>query len=400
MKNEKQEYFKVAVLVAISCVLQISESLIPNPIPGLKLGLANIITLIVLFRMGFKYALEIAIFRTVLSSFIMGTFLSPAFILSLSGAVGSTFVMGSLLWLSRNTVFKTGIIVISIIGALVHNIVQLYTAYGILLHHRGIFMFLPWLCTGSVIMGWLTGTVSQNVCRNLRDIEERKFYGSDDLTAQGMISSQIFYSSNSFLHRMKGELKLSGMFLIAVSILFFKKWLIIGFFYLLIISLIYFSGLSYRNILKKMYRYASLLIFSFLLPVFFNSGTHSLFYIASFNITFEGIETGLYFAGQISLLIMLSIVLGMTTSGEELTRSFAVFMSPLKYFGVSDKRISGILSISIILIPVFLEITGKIINTSAIKNVKSLRNFIPALSNVIEKVYLESERKRNYDFVQ
>ena len=46
--KEKNNVYKIAGLVALSCVLQISESLIPHPIPGLRLGLANVITLITL----------------------------------------------------------------------------------------------------------------------------------------------------------------------------------------------------------------------------------------------------------------------------------------------------------------------------------------------------------------
>ena len=95
-----QNIYQVALLVALACVLQISESLIPHPIPGLRLGLANMITLTALVVLGFKYALEIAILRTILSSFILGTFMSPGFFLSFAGAIISTLVMGFFFWLS------------------------------------------------------------------------------------------------------------------------------------------------------------------------------------------------------------------------------------------------------------------------------------------------------------
>ena len=86
--NEFQKDHKlnrIALLVAFACVLQIAESLIPHPIPGLRLGLANILTLTAMVTLGFGYALEVAILRTILSAFIMGTFMSPTFILKFFG---------------------------------------------------------------------------------------------------------------------------------------------------------------------------------------------------------------------------------------------------------------------------------------------------------------------------
>ncbi|MGD8227690.1 MAG: Gx transporter family protein, partial [Desulfobacteraceae bacterium] len=136
--------YKIALLVSLACVLQISESLIPHPIPGLRLGLANMLTLTALVTLGFRYALEIAILRTLLSSLIMGTFMSPAFILSFSGAVVSTLLMGFSYWLSTlHSRYRLSLIGISIIGAFSHNMVQLYLAYLILVKHGGIFVFLP-----------------------------------------------------------------------------------------------------------------------------------------------------------------------------------------------------------------------------------------------------------------
>ena len=80
---------QIAVLVALACVLQIAESFIPHPIPGLRLGLANMMTLTAMILLGFGAAMEVALLRTVLSAFMMGTFMSPTFILSFSGAASS-----------------------------------------------------------------------------------------------------------------------------------------------------------------------------------------------------------------------------------------------------------------------------------------------------------------------
>ena len=145
--------YKIALLVALACVLQIAESLIPHPIPGLRLGLANMLTLTAMVVLGFRYALEVALSRSVLSAFTMGT-----------------FIMGFFYWLSGlNRRCRLSIIGISIIGAFCHNLVQLYLAYLLLVKHEGIFVFFPWLSVGAVATGWVVGVVAGGVCRRLTE---------------------------------------------------------------------------------------------------------------------------------------------------------------------------------------------------------------------------------------
>ena len=65
--NKDRRIHKIALLVSLACVLQIAETFIPHPIPGLRLGLANMLTLTAMVILGFGYALQIAILRTLLS---------------------------------------------------------------------------------------------------------------------------------------------------------------------------------------------------------------------------------------------------------------------------------------------------------------------------------------------
>ena len=84
--QKDNKIYKIALLVALACVLQIAESLIPNFLsPVCDWGwTVNFTAMVVL---GFRYALVVAVLRTILGAFIMGTFMSPTFILSFSGAV-------------------------------------------------------------------------------------------------------------------------------------------------------------------------------------------------------------------------------------------------------------------------------------------------------------------------
>ncbi|MEO0081903.1 MAG: Gx transporter family protein, partial [candidate division WOR-3 bacterium] len=84
---------RLAALVACASVLQVAETLLPYPLPGVRLGLANVFTLVALVETGPADAFHLALLRSLLSSFVLGTFLSPAFVLSFAGAVVSAAVM-------------------------------------------------------------------------------------------------------------------------------------------------------------------------------------------------------------------------------------------------------------------------------------------------------------------
>ena len=152
--DEKISSEKLSILIATAAVLQLSESMLPYPVPGLRLGLANIISMIVLFQFGFKPALVITLLRTVVSSFIIGSFLSPGFVLSFTAGLASISLAALCHRISKHTrLLQLSPLGVSIIGAFVHNMVQLLLAYALFFNHPGIFVFVPWLILGSVLLG-------------------------------------------------------------------------------------------------------------------------------------------------------------------------------------------------------------------------------------------------------
>jgi len=395
MKEFKADHklYKVALLVSLACVLQIAESMVPHPIPGLRLGLANMLTLTAMVVLGFGYALEVAVLRTVLSSFILGTFMSPGFILSLSGAVISALIMGFFYWVSGlHPRCRLSIIGISIIGAFTHNVVQLYLAYLLLVKHAGIFVFFPWLSLGAVATGWVVGIVTGGVCRRLEEMP-RQQNGSEDIRPE--IRSPIdgpYAPGSSPLHRLDARTKIFSIFILALVILFFKHfWLYAGVFLLLFLSAS-ISQTPMALLLKKSKSYLSMVSIAFFLPIVFNSGTTILVTIGSFNFTYEGLATGGLFASRILILVYASFLLIRTTSPGGMTEGLADVLLPLKYIGISRERIATILSIAWTAIPDLWEITRKAILTSDLRKTKNLRGLLPLLSTLIANLYLKTER--------
>jgi heptaprenyl diphosphate synthase len=150
----REDQYRIAVLAAYALALSGFESLIPTPIPWLRLGLANIITLAALLLYGFRTAMTVTLIRVILSSLFLGTFLGPAFILSFGGGVSSTVAMGL-----AHRLFKRlfGPVGLSLIGALFHNLAQLALAYLIFIRRiEAVLLISPVL----VLLGTFTGVAN------------------------------------------------------------------------------------------------------------------------------------------------------------------------------------------------------------------------------------------------
>jgi heptaprenyl diphosphate synthase len=381
---------QMALLVALACILQISESMIPHPIPGLRLGLANMITLTTLVVLGFRHALEVAIIRTILSSLITGTFMSPGFILSLAAAIASTLMMGLFYWLSGvHQRCRFSIIGISIVGAFCHNMVQLALAYFLLIKHSGIFVFLPWLSIGSLATGWVVGIVAGDVCRQLAKASAPE--ASDNKSPTLQVQAQKHYQAgNSMLHRAKPELKILSVLVLAVIVLIFDDF----WFNLAIAACLLLATATSRTpfsfLWARVGQYTSLIAVAFFFPVFFNSGNHILASIASVKITSEGMITGSHFAARIVFLIIASSILLRTTSPETMTRGIARLMSPLHRLGIADQRFAQILSLSWNAFPYLWETARAAIRKANLGKAGNLKNLLPLLSNLIATLYLET----------
>lgn len=155
----------IAVLVSQAVVLHYIESLLPNPIPipGAKLGLANIITLLTIVMFDFRTALTVTLMRTILGSLLSGTLFGMGFLLSLSGALSAGCIMALLF---RFTPFFS-FLGISITGAVAHCIGQL-TIASLIINQPGIFYYLPMMLLFSVSAGYITGLLLDELVHYLK----------------------------------------------------------------------------------------------------------------------------------------------------------------------------------------------------------------------------------------
>jgi heptaprenyl diphosphate synthase len=157
--NSTRRLTHVSLLVALALALHSLETALPLPgaVPGARLGLANIITLLALLLYGFRTAMFVATVRSVLGSFFAGNFLGFAFYLSLAGAVFSTMAMALALWGWRRGTFSLP--AVSVIGAVVHNTAQVALASLLIGNINLLRLYLPLLLLLAVPAGIITGMI-------------------------------------------------------------------------------------------------------------------------------------------------------------------------------------------------------------------------------------------------
>ena len=152
-----QKMALLGVLTAAAIVIAILESFIPSVgIPGVKLGLANIVILIILYELGIWEAVVVNLLRVLVVSLVRGTFLSMGFLMSLTGCVLSLGIMILFYLLIK----KFSIIGVSVIGSIFHVAGQILIAM-IYLGSAYIFLYLPVIAISAIITGVFVGIVAK-----------------------------------------------------------------------------------------------------------------------------------------------------------------------------------------------------------------------------------------------
>lgn len=159
------EDHQVAKLAAFAIALHMVEAVIPSPLPGVKPGIANIVTLYVLYQYGFATAAWVSILRVFASSLLLGQFLSPTFMLSLSGALCSLGV----LWLSQHLPKRHfSAVSLSILAALGHIAGQLLVVRLWLIPHAGVAYLIPVFTLAALFFGLINGLVTARLLDNAK----------------------------------------------------------------------------------------------------------------------------------------------------------------------------------------------------------------------------------------
>lgn len=155
----EQQTKLIAGFAGLAVCIHIVEASIPSPIPGIKPGLANVITLVVLLRYGASMAAWVAAMRVIAGSLLIGSFLTPTFMMSAAGSLASLTVLIGVWKLncSAPLAVRLGPVGLSLAAAWAHMIGQLVTARLLFIPHNGLFNLAPVLLTAATVFGIVSG---------------------------------------------------------------------------------------------------------------------------------------------------------------------------------------------------------------------------------------------------
>ena len=154
----------LGLTIALAMIMSYIEALVPLSfaVPGIKMGLANIVIIFVLYKIGTKEAILVSLIRVILVSLLFSNAMAMAY--SIAGAVLSLSVM----WLLKKT-DKFSVIGVSVAGGVMHNVGQIIMAV-ILLGTEQIALYLPVLIITGTATGIVIGIVAGLVINRFKNI--------------------------------------------------------------------------------------------------------------------------------------------------------------------------------------------------------------------------------------
>lgn len=156
--SPRRKLFLLSFLTALSGVLSVLDSSIPKPIPFMKFGLANLVTLILVLEKRYALAMETAFLRTLVSAMVLGTLFSLPHLLSFSGAICAVLFSIALFHFSEKRISSVGL---SVWGALFSSLAQIAVVGIFFGFDRG----LALMAGTFILIGSATGVVNGFLAR-------------------------------------------------------------------------------------------------------------------------------------------------------------------------------------------------------------------------------------------
>jgi heptaprenyl diphosphate synthase len=152
----------LAVMVCLAVAVNALENAAPIPLPWVRLGLANAVTLLVMVLYGFPEALLVSVARVLLGALVAGGLLGPAFPLSIGGALAAVLIMGLLARAGAFSVYG-----LSAAGAFAHTLTQFALLHILMAGGGPVMSLAPPFLLLSLPAGFFTGWLVAGAARAL-----------------------------------------------------------------------------------------------------------------------------------------------------------------------------------------------------------------------------------------
>ena len=163
MKTKRVAF--LGMCIALSMILSYFESLIPPlvAVPGIKVGLPNLVMVFMLYKIGWKETAIVSILRVILVGILFGTPLSMIYSLA-----GATLSLIGVILLKKTNLFAP--VTVSVVGGILHNVGQIVTAC-IVMSTSQIAYYLPVLLISGTVAGIIIGYVAALILKRLEKMK-------------------------------------------------------------------------------------------------------------------------------------------------------------------------------------------------------------------------------------
>lgn len=196
-----------------------------------------------------------------------------------------------------------------------------------------------------------------------------------------------YYRTDSFIHRLDPRTKIIGAFVLIIDLFIFKNPLAYVLASIYLLSIIKFSKVPFKYILKGLKPVMVLIGFTVFCQIIFNKSGDILVNTKYIRIYSEGVYSAFFLAFRIILLIIGTSMMTYTTTPNQLTDGLESVMKPLKIFRLPVHDIAMIMSIALRFIPILLEECDKIMKAQMARGadfesgniIVRSRNMVPIL---------------------
>ena len=206
-----------------------------------------------------------------------------------------------------------------------------------------------------------------------------------------------YFPGDSFIHRLDPRTKLLMVVVYIVALFMASGWLAYGLVIAFLGLCIRISGIPVKSITRGMKPVLVIVILTGLLNLFFTPGTHEIFTIFGFTLTWEAVERAAQMILRIMLLITGTFLLTYTTSPIALTDGLESLLSPLKAVKFPVHELSMMMCIALRFIPTLIEETDKIMSAQKARGADfengSLMDRARALIPILVPLFISAFRR-------
>ena len=209
-----------------------------------------------------------------------------------------------------------------------------------------------------------------------------------------------YMPGDSFLHRLDPRTKLISLLLLMIITFLIKAFLALVLLGAIFFLALILSGLPWAYVFRGVRSFLWLFLFTAVVHFFFTPGPSLPFFPLGFlDVTWPGLERGVFVAFQLFLAILISSLMTLTTSPVQLAHGLEKLMTPLKRFHVPVEDFSMMIMLAIKFIPILLGETNRIMKAQSARGVdfesgsffRRAKNMVPLLTPLFHSVFKRAD---------